>query len=104
MPPPPPPATLAVADAIASNAGLADLLERLRESQDRLLAVAALLPDPLRAAVHAGALDTEGWTLLADDPSAAAKLRQMIPAIDAAARQAGFAPRPIRVKVARPAR
>ena len=57
------------------------LLRRLQESRAHYDAVAPLLPPTLRADVRAGPMDGDCWTLLAAHNPAAAKLRQMLPAL-----------------------
>jgi hypothetical protein len=94
-----PPGTRPIAEAIGANDTLADLGRRLRESNERLKALSALLPGPMRAGVQAGPLDEEGWTLLASNNAVSVKLRQMRPALEAHLRQRGFADRPLRIKV-----
>ena len=91
----------AIASALAHSDTLADLLRRVDASRRRLAAVTELLPPPLRPAVRAGPLDDAHWTLLADDPAAAAKLRQLKPALEAALQAAGWPTVALRVKVAR---
>ena len=76
------PAALPIHDALRANASLARLRERLDESHRRFAAIQDLLPAPLAAQVAPGPLDDEGWTLLAANASAAAKLRQLQPRLD----------------------
>ena len=72
-----------------------------------MVAVSALgrdvvvLPPALRTLVQAGAPDADGWTLLAPHNAAAAKLRQLAPALLAALDGAGHPVNAIRVKVLR---
>lgn len=85
--------------ALGQSEPLNSLLRRMRDSRARLDAVAALLPETMRAAVRPGPLDDAGWVLLAADSSAAAKLRQLMPALEAALLAAGWPVVAIRIKV-----
>jgi len=60
---------------------LARLAHLARESSDRLTAVQFLIPKPLRSAVKAGPIDGDNWCLLVSSNAAAAKLRQVLPAL-----------------------
>lgn len=88
-----------LADALNASEPLARLAERLRESARRFDCVAVALPATLRAHARPGPLDPHGWTLLADDAAAAAKLRQLVPLFEARLAEHGFAALPLRVKV-----
>ena len=90
---------LPLSTALNRSEALAALLKRLRESQARFAAITPLLPEPLRAAVSAGPLDDSAWVLLATNASAAAKLRQMVPELQAAVLAAGWAGPAIKIKV-----
>jgi len=93
-----PPAT-AVSDAIRSHESLAGLLARVAESRQRFDAIVPLLPAGLRSDVQPGPLDDTHWSLLASNGAAAAKLRQLLPAIQDALHGAGMASRETKVKV-----
>jgi hypothetical protein len=88
--------------AMDASGPLAGLMERLQESNDRFAAVAERLPHALRAGVRPGPVDDNGWALLAANAAVAAKLRHLVPLLDEVLQQAGFAARPIRVKVLSP--
>ena len=94
------PFNLPLATALGRSEALAALLRRLRESQARFATITPLLPATLRAAVSAGPLDDNAWVLLAANASAAAKLRQMVPELQAAVLAAGWAGPAIKIKVA----
>jgi hypothetical protein len=85
--------------ALSRHEPLVALLGRLRDSQARLAAVQAVLPPGLASSVEAGPLDDETWMLLVHHAAAGAKLRQCVPALDAALAAAGFAPRQLRIKL-----
>jgi lysophospholipase L1-like esterase len=96
------PQQLRLAAALDSNETLGSLLQRLRASQARLSAILPLLPPTLKPHVRAGALDDSAWLLLADHAAAAAKLRQLAPALQAALADAGWPEPPLRIKVSPP--
>lgn len=80
---------LALASALGSNETLGGLLQRVRASQALLALAGEVLPAGLRGVVRAGPLDDEGWVLLVANAAAAAKLRQLLPAVEALLRQHG---------------
>ena len=94
------PFNLPLSTALGRSEPLCALLKRLRESQARFAAVIPLLPQTLRAAVSPGPLDDSAWVLLAANAAAAAKLRQLVPELQAALLAAGWAGPDIKVKVA----
>jgi len=95
----PTPNTLPLAAALGQSEALNSLLRRMRDSRARLDTVAALLPEGMRPSVRPGPLDDTGWVLLVADSSAAAKLRQLMPALEAALLAAAWPPVAIRIKV-----
>jgi hypothetical protein len=101
-PPPLTPPALSIAEALAGSAPLARLRAALRDAQARLEAVAPLIPVPLRLHVRPGGIDEEGWTLLAANPSVAAKLRQLAPRFESRLREAGWLDAKVRIKVQTP--
>ncbi len=88
-----------LATALGHSEPLNSLLRRMRDSRARLDAIAGLLPESMRPAVRPGPLDDTGWVLLVGDSSAAAKLRQLMPALEAALLAAGWPAVAIRIKV-----
>ena len=70
-----------------------------RESQQRLEALAGLLPAGLLRAVRAGPIDGTDWCLLVDNGASAAKLRQLVPAMAAHLRSRGYEVVTIRLKL-----
>jgi hypothetical protein len=95
----PAPNALPMATALGQSEPLNGLLRRMRDSRARLDAIAGLLPEGLRPAVRPGPLDDAGWVLLVADSSAAAKLRQLMPALEAALLAAGWPAVAVRIKV-----
>lgn len=94
--------TLGIEQALASSAPLALLASRMQASQDRLAAIQPLLPPAMRAAVRAGPIDDTGWSMLASNNAVAAKLRQMLPALEAHLRTKGWDGPPVRIKLLSP--
>jgi hypothetical protein len=78
---------------------LARLAQLARESRERLEVVSFLIPAPLRSAVRAGPIEGDGWCLLVEGNAAAAKLRQLVPALTAELQRRGTQVTSIRLKV-----
>lgn len=78
---------------------LARLTGLAAESAARLKALEGLLPAPLRGAIQPGPIEGEQWCLILSNPAAAAKVRQLIPALQAHLRSKGWEVNSIRLKV-----
>lgn len=78
---------------------LARLTDLVRESNERLCAIESLIPAPLRPAISAGPIEDTTWCLLVRGNAAAAKLRQLLPAIEAQLRARGWQVTAIRIRV-----
>ena|SRR5882724_516168 len=78
---------------------LARLTQLARDSGERLEAVELLIPAPLRSTVRAGPIDGPAWCLLVDSSAAAAKIRQVVPALLNRLRDRGWQVTSIRLKV-----
>ena len=78
---------------------LARLAQLARDSGERLEAVELLIPAPLRSAVKPGPVEGASWCLLVNSNAAAAKLRQVVPALLIRLRDRGWQITSIRVKV-----
>lgn len=88
-----------IANALRAHAGLAHLGQRLEASSRRLHTILPALPDTLRASIQAGPLDETGWSLLVANAAVAAKLRHLLPRLEALLAQAGLTPAVIRIKL-----
>lgn len=88
-----------VFEAVEDAPTLARLVHLARQSREMLEAVGFLIPGPLRSAVHAGPLEGASWCLLVDNNAAAAKLRQVLPALTAELHNQGAQINAIRLKV-----
>ena len=78
---------------------LAKLAALTRDSSARLHAIQLLIPPALRGAVQAGPIEGGTWCLLVKGNAAAAKLRQLLPALEAHLRRKGWEVNAIRLKV-----
>jgi hypothetical protein len=93
------PGTLTLGAALDQSPPLARLLLRLQESRARFVVVRERLPDALRDQVRPGPLDDAGWSLLVSNGAAASKLRQLVPALEAALLNQGWHETSIRIRI-----
>jgi hypothetical protein len=91
--------TQGIGQALAQSEPLVLLTRRMRESQARLNAIQALLPPAMRAHVKGGPIDETQWVLLAGNNAVSAKLRQLVPALEAHLRTHGFDGPAIKVRL-----
>lgn len=78
---------------------LAKLAALTRDSSERLRAIEMLIPATLRSTVRAGPIDGTSWCLLVKSNAAAAKIRQLLPALQAHLRSRGWEVNAIRLKI-----
>ena len=78
---------------------LARLVQLVHESSQLLQAVRSQVPPSLHGALRAGPLDGHSWCLLVRGNAAAAKLRQLLPAMQAHLKREGWPVEQIRIKV-----
>ena len=78
---------------------LAQLAALTRESSKRLKAVESLVPPALRPALQAGPIEGTTWCIVVKSNAAAAKLRQLLPAMQAHLRSKGWQVNVIRLKI-----
>ena len=90
---------LSLQEAAEGSPTLARLSQLARESGDRLRAIETLIPPGLRPSVRPGPIDGTEWCLLVEGSAAAAKLRQVLPAIQARLCERGWEVTAIRLKV-----
>jgi hypothetical protein len=86
-------------EAAEGSPTLARLAQLARESGERLKAIESSIPAPLRTAVRPGPIEGTSWCLLVDSNAAAAKLRQLLPVLQAKLNSLGFEVTAIRLKV-----
>ena len=80
---------------------LSDLSQRAQDGQARLQAISPLLPPSLRQLVQSGQVENDAWCLLVPHAAAAAKLRQLLPALAAHLRTKGWPVTQVQVKVSK---
>jgi hypothetical protein len=85
--------------ASRESPALARLSDLATESTTRLKSLDTVIPRSLRLAIQAGPIDGSEWCLLLDNTAVAAKLRQLLPAIQAHLRSKGWEVNSIRLKV-----
>jgi hypothetical protein len=90
---------LTLMEAAQESPNLAQLTALTRESSLRLKTLQSLLPAPLRSTLQAGPIEGTEWCLLVSSNAAAAKLRQMLPALVAHLNSHGHAVEKIRLKI-----
>lgn len=78
---------------------LARLAQLARESGERLRAIEPAIPASLRASIRPGPIEGSTWCLLVDSNAAAAKLRQLIPVLQAKLSSCGWEVTAIRLKL-----
>ncbi|MBK9574883.1 MAG: hypothetical protein IPO43_20435 [Rhodoferax sp.] len=85
--------------ATQGTPALARLMELSQDSSARLKAIESLIPSSLRPSVQAGPIDGSNWCLLVDNNAVAAKIRQILPALESHLRVKGWEITSIRIKV-----
>lgn len=85
--------------AVENSPTLARLTQLTRDSSNRLTAILPLVPPLLRASLQAGPIEGSTWCLLVRNNAAAAKIRQLLPAMAAHLRTKGWDVTEIRLKV-----
>ena len=91
--------TVTLLQASQDSPTLAKLIDLNRESVARLKAVELLIPTALRPFVQAGPIEGSIWCLILANNAAAAKIRQLLPALTAHLRVKGWEVSSIRLKV-----
>ena len=78
---------------------LARLTALSTESVARLKAIQPLIPSSLQSSIKAGPIDGPVWCLIMNNNASAAKIRQLLPAMEALLRNQGWEVNSIRLKV-----
>ena len=81
---------------------LARLTGLAMESSARLKSIDSLIPASLRSGIRAGPIDGPVWCLILDNNAVAAKIRQLLPALESHLRSKGWDVNTIRLKVQAP--
>lgn len=90
---------MSLQQAVQASPPLAHLSGLVRTSQEMLSTVSPLLPAGLRSSVQPGPIDGGEWWLMVDNSAAASKLRQLLPVLQRALGQRGYAVATIHVKI-----
>ncbi|MFT3812369.1 MAG: DciA family protein [Acidovorax sp.] len=88
-----------ILQAATDSPTLARLVSLTQDSSARLQAIAPLVPPALRAHLQAGPIEGDTWCLLVKNNAAAARLRQLLPALEAHLRSKGWDVEGIRLKI-----
>jgi hypothetical protein len=91
--------SLPIRQALDRSEPLARLTQRLQVSRHRYEAICELLPAELRGLAQPGPIDDQTWTLLAANSAVAAKLRNMVPALQSRLKSHGWPELALRVRV-----
>ncbi|WP_296509215.1 DciA family protein [Rhodoferax sp.] len=78
---------------------LSHLAALAKESSARLQSLQGVIPSPLLRYIKAGPIEGSTWCLLLENNAVAAKLRQLMPALQAHLRSKGWEVTSIRLKV-----
>ena len=92
---------ITVQQASLEAPALAQLVALTRDSSERLKAIEPLIPPMLRPALQAGPIEGDTWCLLVRGNAAAAKMRQLLPALQAHLRSRGWEVNAIRLEIHR---
>jgi hypothetical protein len=90
---------ISLLQATQESPTLSHLAALATESSARFKSVISLIPMGLRHCVHPGPIDGTVWCLLLDNNTAAAKIRQLLPSLEAHLRSKGWQVSAIRLKV-----
>ena len=85
--------------ALANCGPLESLQRRMRDSNARFEVIKPKLPGELSRHVKPGPVDDDGWSLLTGNAAVAAKLRQLVPRLEAALKDGGWQQTVIRIKL-----
>jgi hypothetical protein len=88
-----------VMEATQSSPMLAQLVAMADQSRERLEALAPLIPKALHNHILPGPTEGNKWSLLVDNNAVAAKLRQIIPALESHLKSRGLGQTSIRLRV-----
>ncbi len=88
-----------IEQALARAPILANLTQLAQQSAACLRLVVPLIPAGMRPSIQAGPLEDGTWCLLVTNSAAAAKLRQLAPALAAHLRTHGQAVNELRIKI-----
>ncbi|MBK6594748.1 MAG: hypothetical protein IPG23_19730 [Burkholderiales bacterium] len=78
---------------------LANLTALATESSARLKSIEVLIPAAIRPSIKPGPIEGQVWCLILENTAIAAKIRQLLPALEAHLRSKGWDVMSIRLKV-----
>lgn len=90
---------VSVLQASQESPTLARLSDLATESSARLKSLGSIIPRGLQASIQAGPIEGGEWCLLINNTAVAAKVRQLVPAMQAHLRTKGWEVNAIRLKV-----
>lgn len=91
--------SVTVMQATEESPTLARLAALATDSGTRLKAIVPLIPVALRTRIKPGPIDGTQWCLIVENNAVAAKLRQLLPSLEAHLRTEGWEITAIRLKV-----
>jgi hypothetical protein len=91
--------SISLQEATQESPTLARLASLAADSAARLAAVNFLIPSALRCAIRPGPIEGLSWCLILDNTSVAAKIRQLLPAMQSHLRIRGWEVNAIRLKI-----
>ena len=91
--------TITLQQASENSPVLTRLIVQARDASERLRAITHLIPAALRGNIQAGPMEEKTWWLLVKNNAAAAKLRQLLPTLQAHLSSQGWDVADIRIKV-----
>ncbi|MDH4134251.1 MAG: hypothetical protein OEV31_05640 [Gammaproteobacteria bacterium] len=94
--------TLTLMQATLESPTLSRLAELSEDSVARLKAIEPIIPTALRSAITAGPIDGANWCLIVNSSAAAAKIRQVLPALQTHLQAKGWEVTSIRLRVQLP--
>lgn len=91
--------TISLQQASEDSPVLNRLIAQARDASERLRSIMPLIPAALRGSIQAGPMEEKTWWLLVKNNAAAAKLRQLLPTLQAHLCAEGWEIAIIRIKV-----
>ncbi|MBQ0131073.1 MAG: DUF721 domain-containing protein [Comamonas sp.] len=90
---------ISLEQAAQASPTLSKLVGQARESNARMKAIEPLLPPGLRPSVQAGPIEGDTWCIVVKHTAAAAKIRYLLPSLEAHLRTKGWNVARIRLKI-----
>jgi hypothetical protein len=90
---------ITVLQATQDSPTFAHLASLAQDSVERLKAIESIIPTALWQSIKAGPIDGNSWCLILENSASAAKIRQLLPAIQSHLRARGWEVNSIRLKI-----